>query len=254
MDPEPEEMEKATIRAEDVPDLTLEQWTDDQESALLRACVQWKPVGMHKHFRMIAIRSQLLNEGLINENDEHTSVAGIWKKLGTLYDLPGLDEREDAEVTDNTEDERENYWRDFELPRHDFEAMMWDRRLAPGGSSSPEMSRRESTVPDTDEPRSSPVPGKSTSKGRAGARKSGRLSRLQNEIETEGRSTKSASIADEDQTMEDAADGEGDDESGNEEEESDEEEHDDDDKKAGAKKSARGARKARGGRRGRRRG
>lgn len=256
MDVDSGETEKATIKVEDVPDAALVRWTDDQESALLRACVQWKPVGMHKHFRMIAIRGQLLSEGLINEADEHTSVAGIWKKLGSLYDLPGLDEREDAQIDDNAEDEddsQHNYWRDFELPRDDFEALMWDRRLAPDGTSSPEMSRRESTVADTDEPRSSPVPSRASGRGRAGARKSGRLSRLQNEVETESRS-KSASVADEDNPQEDAEDGEGEEESGNGEADSEEEEHDEDDKKAGSKKSARGGRKARGGRRGKRRG
>jgi MRG-binding protein len=241
--------EKATIVIDEIPDSSLDRWTDDQESALLRACVQWKPVGMHKHFRMIAIRGQLLSEGLINEPDEHTSVAGIWKKLGSLYDLQGLDEREDSQVTDTADNDMHNYWRDFELPRDDFEALMWDRRLAPDGTSSPEMSRRESTVADTDEPRSSPVPGKVSTRGRGGARKSGRLSRLQNELETDSRS-KSASVVDEDTTMEDLGEGEGDEDSGEGEDESEEEDHEEDDKR-GAKKTARGGRRGRGRGRGR---
>ena len=241
--------EKAAIKVDDVPDSSLDRWTDDQESALLRACVHWKPVGMHKHFRMIAIRGQLLSEGLINETDEHTSVAGIWKKLGSLYDLAGLDEREDSRVTDDADNDMQNYWRDFELPRDDFEALMWDRRLAPDGTSSPEMSRRESTVPDTDEPRSSPVPGKGSTRRRAGARKSGRLSRLQNEVETESRS-KSASLADEDHPMEDVGEDDGDEESDDEDESEEEEDENDEDEKKTAKKSTRGGRRGRG-RRGR---
>ncbi|ETN36679.1 uncharacterized protein HMPREF1541_08957 [Cyphellophora europaea CBS 101466] len=253
MEQESAGIETVAIKVEEVPDSVLDQWTDDQESALLRACVQWKPAGMHKHFRMISIRNQLLNEGLINETDGHTTVTGIWKKLGTLYDLPRLDEREDSVVNDSPEDESHNYFRDFELPGDDFDAMMWDRRLAPDGTSSPEMSRRESTVADTDEPRSSPVPGKGSTRGRAGARKSGRLSRLQNEVETDSRS-KSASIADEDHSMEGVDEGDGGEESGNGDEESEEEEHDEDDKKTEAKKSTRGGKRGRGSRRGRRRG
>jgi MRG-binding protein len=235
-----------------IPAAALDKWTDDQESALLRACVQWKPVGMHKHFRMIAIRNQLISDGLISQSDEHTSAAGIWKKLKTLYDLPSLDEREDATISEGPSGESDGYWRDFELPRDDFEALMWDRRLAPAGTSSPEMSVRESTVADTDEPRSSPVPSRASTRGRAGARKSGRLSRLQNEIETESRS-KSASVADEDHHMEDADD-DAEEESAEGEDESDEDEQEDEEKKNGSRRGGRGGRKAqRGGRRGRRR-
>ena len=208
---------------------------------------------MHKHFRMISIRNQLSSEGLIYDDDEHTSVAGIWKKLNSLYNLPGLDEREDAEVNDGGDEELQSYWRDFELPRDDFESMMWERRLAPEGTSSPEMSRRESTVADTDEPRSSPVPGRAAGGGRggrAGARKSGRLSRLHTEVDTEDQSKASSVAADEDHPMEDAT--EVGDESGNGDDETDEE--DEEEKKGSGKRGGRGGKRGRGARRGRRRG
>lgn len=167
--------------------MTNDPWTDDQEAALMRAVVHWKPVGMHKHFRMVGIRDYMLSQGVINISDEHTSTAGIWRKLESLYDLPRLDEREDSVVADGMDDNGKSllYWRDFELPRDDFEAMMWDRRLAPDGTSSPEYSRRESTVADTDEPRSSLISSRGAGRGgRGSARKSGRLSRLQNELES----------------------------------------------------------------------
>lgn len=239
-------------------DSDLSHWTDDQESALLRAIIRYKPVGIHKHFRMLAVREYMLNQGVINPEDSHTSISGMWKKLNTLYDLSKLDEREDSVLNGGSEENGDSslYWRDFELPREDYEALMWDRRLAPEGTQSPDWSRRESTVADTDEPRSSPAPGRGgTKSARGSGRRSGRLSRLQNEVETEKGSTrtsKAASIADEDQIMEDADD---DEEVQGSEEENEEEsnESDDDDRKDNAKRGGRGGRRGRGsGRRGRR--
>ncbi|EXJ89020.1 MRG-binding protein [Capronia epimyces CBS 606.96] len=224
-------------------------WTDDQESALLQAVVRWKPVGMHKHFRMISIRDHLLNQGVVNPEDSHTSIAGIWRKLQSLYDLAKLDEREDS-IIDGLEDGAKGhaYWREFELPREDFEELMWQRRLNPDGTSSPDISRRESTVADTDEPRSSPIPGatRGSLRGARGGRRGGRLSRLQNEIETDRssrRTSKANSVVDEDQAMEDADEEEEDQESGAEDESSDEPEEED--KKASGRRGGRGGRRGR---------
>lgn len=245
-------MTTTTTETVDLNHDDISQWTNDQESALLQAIVRWKPVGMHKHFRMLAIRDHLVNQGIINPEDSHTSIPGIWQKLGSLYDLDKLDEREDA-IIDVADDASKGveYWRDFELPREDFEELMWQRRLAPDGTQSPDFSRRESTVADTDEPRSSPIPGSARGSGRGGrgSRRGGRLSRLQNELETERssrRTSKAPSNADEDQVMEDAGDDDEDQESGSEEEDSEEQEQEqeEDDKKGGS-------RQGRGGRRGR---
>ncbi|RMD43693.1 hypothetical protein DV735_g1403, partial [Chaetothyriales sp. CBS 134920] len=161
----------------------------------------FKPAGMHKHFRMMAIRNYMINAGVVSADDTHTSTSGIWSKLGTL---------------------------------DEFEEMMWERRLAPdvaASTSSPALSRRESTVAETDEPRSSPVsaraPGAGAAVGggksgggatlRGSARKSGRLSKLQSELETaksvSRRTSKAGSaVEDEDQEMGDAAEADEDDE------------------------------------------
>lgn len=48
---------------------------------------------MHKHFRMLAISEYMKSQGYAPANEEHTRIPGIWKKLGTLYNLPALDER-----------------------------------------------------------------------------------------------------------------------------------------------------------------
>jgi len=236
--------------------LDLSRWTDDQEAALLEAIIRWKPVGMHKHFRMIAIRDFMLNQGVTTSEDPHTTTAGIWAKLDSLYDLAKLDEREDS-IVDAIDDNSKGvaYFRDFELPREDFEELMWQRRLAPEGTQSPDISRRESTVADTDEPRSSPASVRGSARSTRGSgRRGGRLSRLQNELETEKtnsrRTSKATSIADEDQTMEDAD--EDDEEGQDSEEEEDESSEPEEEGSSRAKKAARGGRRGRG-RRGRRR-
>ena len=42
---------------------------------------------------MIAISEFMKNQGYAPSSAEHTRIPGIWKKLGTLYNLPALDER-----------------------------------------------------------------------------------------------------------------------------------------------------------------
>jgi MRG-binding protein len=181
----------------------MEAWTDDQEIALLKAVMKWKPVGMHRHFRMLAIREYLLMEGVISSEDAYTKIPGIWDKLGSLYDLSTLDEREDL-VLNGTIEDASGQFTAFCLPSDEYGEKMFERRLKPEGTDSPAMrfSRRESTVADTDEPRSSPVSARGSGRNaRASARKT-KGSKLQNEVE-HSRTSKATSTAD-DETMEDA--------------------------------------------------
>jgi len=200
--------------------------------------MKWKPVGMHKHFRMLSIRKYLLMEGVIAPEDHHASIQGIWQKLGSLYDLATLDEREDSVINgvNGDEDDGSEHYTIFTLPSDEYGERMFERRLEPEGTDSPAMqfSRRGSTIADTDEPRSSPVSARGSGRNaRASGRKS-KASMLQNELENSRRTSKATSTAD-DETMEDAANEGTDGSNGTEEEHSEEQE-----KGKSAKKSGRG--------------
>jgi len=250
------------------------RWTTPQELCLLQALTRYKPVGMHKHFRMLSILDALLTSGTIPQpfsDHIHASTAeGIWKKLKSLYDLAALDEREDAIFADIPADEDGDdagvveYWREFDLGG-DFERAMWDRRLAEDeevwsdDGDVPDVRMRESTIGDSEDPRSSPV-GSLRGTRSSGRRAAGRrLTEVKQEDSAAGsgkgsrRTSKAASpsVKDEEDTeIQDAdqADEEG---SGDEEDESEQEETEDDGKKAGRTTRGRGGRRGRG-RRGRR--
>ncbi|KAJ6145739.1 hypothetical protein N7470_009634 [Penicillium chermesinum] len=214
----------ASVEKEEYDHLN-DPWTDEQETALLKAIIKWKPVGMHKHFRMIAIADYLQSQGFGPSNGEHMQIPGIWKKLGTLYNLEALDERENPVYTgwngeEDDEDGESDWYCPFELPYEEYGDLMFARRLAEDGSSSPISSVRGdsqngSTAGDTDalsEPASSPAPSRSGRKSNNGTRKRAtRSTKIQVEIENDGHEKGS-----------DAGAGSDDDTGGNEDEEGEE--------------------------------
>lgn len=82
-------------------------------------------LGMHKHFRMIAISEHLRNHGFDPDIYQHTRIPNIWDKLRTYYNLDLIDEREYFD-----DDETEDKYVDFTLPHSHFLDSMMQRAVA----------------------------------------------------------------------------------------------------------------------------
>lgn len=217
-------------------------------------------VGMHKHFRMIALSTHLRHHGYDPHTEVHTRVPGIWEKLRTLYDLDTIDEREnDFEVDDDKDKAPWAGFSAFSLPESDYGEEMWDRRLVKDedgsdrGSSPPRLNMsqspprqrkgrkrgsavakvRASTVEDTDEARSvrsSPAPSSVVRGGRSARATRGSISTLKAE-QDDGHESKDRTGDEEqdDEGGDEAEDDTGDGEEAEEEESDDQEEEDNDD-------------------------
>jgi MRG-binding protein len=101
--------------------------------------IKWKPVGMHAHFRMLSLWEHMKRYG---HRAAHTTPLGIWKKLGSLYNLEVLNEREDVisegdvdegegEGSEDSDATRRERWLPFSLSEEEFGPEMWERRIAP---------------------------------------------------------------------------------------------------------------------------
>ncbi|KTW32401.1 uncharacterized protein T551_00491 [Pneumocystis jirovecii RU7] len=108
------------------------EWTVDEEIALLRAVCKYRPIGIHKHFRIISIMQEM-NSFMIKSAD-------IWEKLKTLYNLELLDEISERfrNGKDNQRKEdlaQEPYFTEFLLPWEEYGEIMEEHRRASNSTS-----------------------------------------------------------------------------------------------------------------------
>ena len=74
---------------------------------------------------MIAISEHLRNHGFDPDLYQHTRIPHIWHKLRTYYNLEVIDERENFD-----DDESEDKYMEFSLPREQFLETMMQRAIA----------------------------------------------------------------------------------------------------------------------------
>ncbi|KAI8827198.1 chromatin modification-related protein EAF7-domain-containing protein [Fimicolochytrium jonesii] len=125
-------------------------WTPEWEIILFNALVRFRPVGVHKHFRMLSMQRYFRRETGVT-----LTIQQLWNHLSLFYDLGALDamaDESDDEITFEARRKRSGYpfkvVAEFSLPGDEFDSIISEHRKA----VSPE--RRASH----DSPRSTPEP------------------------------------------------------------------------------------------------
>ncbi|KAG5437548.1 hypothetical protein PCANB_000976 [Pneumocystis canis] len=108
------------------------EWTVDEEIALLRAICKYRPVGIHKHFRIISIMQEMSSFSIRSSD--------IWEKLKTLYDLELLDEISERFRSGKNDLGEEytlqgSYFTEFLLPWEEYGEIMEEHRRASNSTS-----------------------------------------------------------------------------------------------------------------------
>ncbi|KAG1148923.1 hypothetical protein G6F37_002882 [Rhizopus arrhizus] len=120
--------ETTTDRLNELASSSMEntkEWDARMELALFNAISRCKPVGIHKHFRIISIQKQF------NQNSPvPCSIGEIWSKLNEFYGMEALNElaEEDDEQEGENEDLKGEPLHEFSLPLEDYEQLISEHR------------------------------------------------------------------------------------------------------------------------------
>ncbi|TPX65559.1 hypothetical protein SpCBS45565_g05069 [Spizellomyces sp. 'palustris'] len=139
------------------------QWTPELEIVLFHALARFRPVGVHKHFRMLSVQRYFNKETGLD-----LTVNQLWAHLSNYYDLDALDamaDETDDDITFEARRKRSGYpfkvVAEFSLPTDDFESIIVEHRKAvspvPDRGASTRRAGRASS-PATESTRSTPEP------------------------------------------------------------------------------------------------
>ncbi|EGF77763.1 hypothetical protein BATDEDRAFT_27474 [Batrachochytrium dendrobatidis JAM81] len=116
-------------------------WTPEMEMTLFQAVAKYRPIGVHKHFRILNVQ-RFINTHMGTD----ISIQELWNRLSIYYNIEKLDELADDTEADVPYERRIHRaifpfttLRDFTLPSEDFYELMDERRKAESSSTgSPE--------------------------------------------------------------------------------------------------------------------
>lgn len=61
--------------------------TVEGELVFFRSIMRYRPVGIHRHFHVMA-----MSKDIFNETQQHVSIDALWTKLQSVYDLDALEQ------------------------------------------------------------------------------------------------------------------------------------------------------------------
>ncbi|KAI9497793.1 chromatin modification-related protein EAF7-domain-containing protein [Zychaea mexicana] len=137
-------------------------WDVNLELTLLNAVARCKPVGIHKHFRIISIQRQF-NE----RSPTQFSLQEIRDRLSDYYSVDALEELDKEDEEDEDEEEDDASLHEFSLPLDEYEQLISEHRQdeesSPSSSPSPAkkartMIKRESSPVSSMSPTPTPEP------------------------------------------------------------------------------------------------
>ncbi|KAJ3159388.1 hypothetical protein HDU86_001706 [Geranomyces michiganensis] len=118
------------------------QWTAEHEIALFDALTKFRPVGVHKHFRMLSVQRHIHHA-----TGTTFTIAQLWSHLLNFYVLEALDamaDETDDDISFDARRKRSGYpfkvVAEFQLPPEDFDNLIIETRKAvsPGRDSTSE--------------------------------------------------------------------------------------------------------------------